>query len=203
MRGFDTKALILFPKWENYNSKGGNYKYQFKKAVSNLIMYLQSMNIEPHVFYTDDVARELRNPEFVWVSTLSKTDRFFIKNHCDACSDALSLPMIEFDKIYNTVLAKDPGSLDMTENERFEMVLRHASKAAASIIPQYSIVIHFMFQNRQQYKVSSKPGDGKIRINVSANTFSPKVYIGGSEEDACDLLAVPYANRCLDVWEVK
>ena len=201
MRGFDNKALILFPKIENYNSKGGTYKYQFKKAVSNLIKYLTSIGMEPHVFYTDDVAREIRMPEFVWVSTLGTADKFFISKHCDGCSDAMTVqPYVNYEDIYNEVLAKDPGSLDMSEDERFEMVLRHSAKAAAKIIPMYKVVIHFMVPKRTQYKVTSKPGDGKIRINVNANTFSPKVYMGGVEENACDLLGVNYANRSLDVW---
>lgn len=200
MRGFDTKALILFPKLENYENKPSNYKFQLKMAVNNLLKYLESMDIEPHVFYTDDVARALSLPNVTYVSTLNVSDKFFISKHCEGCSTAMKTPMVMFDDIYNEVLAKDPGSLDMTESERFEMVLNHSAKAAAKIIPTYKIVIHFMVPKKAQYKVTSKPGDGKIRINVSANTLSPKVYIGGKEEDACDLLGVPYANRSLDVW---
>lgn len=200
MQGFDNKALILFPKIENYESKPSNYKYQFKKAVTNLINYLKSIDIEPHVFYTDDVARTLHLPEVVYVSTLGVADRFFISKHCEGCSTAMQTGMLTYDDIYNNVLAKDPGSLNMTESERFEMVLNHSAKAAAKIIPTYKIVIHFMVPKKAQYKATSKPGDGKIRINISANTFSPKVFIGGNEEDACDLLGVPYANRSLDTW---
>lgn len=203
MRGFDTKALILFPKYENFENKNGTYKHQFRTAVRNLVTYLKSVGIEPHVFYTDDVARDLRNSEFVWVSTLSKADRFFISRHCRGCSDAMTVPVIEFDGIYNEVLAKDPGSLDMSESERFEMILRHSSKAAAKIIPGYKIVIHFQIPKKAQYKVTSKPNDGKIRINVSANTFVPKVLLGGNEENACDLLGIPYGNRGLDLWRVE
>lgn len=200
MQGFDTKALLLFPKYENWEYKNGDYKYQFKRAVANLITYLESVGIEPHVFYTDDIARELNYPQFKWVSTLSKADRYFISEHCDNCGNAMKLPMITFDDIYNQILDKDPGSLDMSEQERYEMVLRHSIKAASKIIPDYKIVIHIHVPKKAQYKVTSKPNDGKIRINVSAHTFTPKVFIGGVEEDACDLLGVPYANRSLDVW---
>ena len=203
MKGFDTKALILFPKWENYSGKPSEYKFHFKKAVENLTAYLKTVDIEPHVFYTDDVARSINNRDFVWVSTLGKADRYFISKNCDECGNALTLPMLEYEDVYNNILAKDPGSLDMSQSERFEMVLRHASKAASVIIPQYKIVVHFMVNKRSQYKVTSKPNDGRIRINVNAATFLPTVYISGHEEDACDLLGVNYANRCLDVWEVN
>ena len=36
MQGFDTRALLLFPKYENYQNKPPAYKYQFKKAVEKL-----------------------------------------------------------------------------------------------------------------------------------------------------------------------
>lgn len=202
MKGFDDKALILFPKLENYEYKSSAYKYEFKKAVNNLCAYLESIGVEPHVFYTDDIARELKHPDFKWVSTLSKADRFFVQKYCDNTSEALSAHMIEFDDIYNEITAKDPGSMDMGVEERFEMVLRHDSKAATKIIPNYKIVVHFMVKGKTKYKVTTKQGDGKIRINVNATNFLPTVYMSGNEENACDLLAVPYANRCLHVWEV-
>ena len=57
-----------------------------------------------------------------------------------------------------------------------------------------------MIPNNTQYKVTSKTGDGKIRIHVSANTFIPTVYMGGQEESPIDILGVGYANRGLDMW---
>lgn len=201
MRGFDTKALILFPKMETYNSRGYMYKNQIKRAVNNLVEYLKSMDIEPHVFYTDDVARDIRHPDFHYISTMSTADKFFAQKYCDGMPDALTIPMVEYPDIYNAITSKDPGSLDMSTEARFDMVLRHVNKAAAKIIPTYKIVIHFMMPNNAQYKITSKPGDGKIRIIVSANTFIPTAYMGGQEENPIDLLGVPYASRSLDNWE--
>lgn len=200
MKGFDTKALILFPPYHNYEHKNGNYKYQFKVAVQHLLDYLKTVDIEPHVFYTDDIAREMAFPEFKYVSTVGTADRYFMSKNVQGCSTALSTPMVLYEDIYNEVLAKDPGSSDASVEERFETLLNHSTKAASRIIPLYKIVVHFLIPNRAQYKVTTKPGDGKIRINVNANTFSPKVYMSGQEENACDLLGVPYANRSLDVW---
>lgn len=202
MLGFDDKALILFPKLENYDNKGSAYKFQFKKAVDNMCKYLASINITPHVFYTDDVARLVNHPDFVWVSTLGTADRFFISKYCDGCSEALTKDMISMPDIYNEIEMKDPGNPNMSVEERFEMILRHDSKASTKIIPTYKIVIHFAVKGKSKYKVATKQGDGKIRINVNAANFMPTVYMSGNEENACDLLAIPYANRCLDNWEV-
>lgn len=201
MRGFDNKALILFPYFENYQSKNSAYRYQLRMAVTHLCNYLKEIGMEPHVFYSDDVAREIANEDFVWVSTMSKADSFFASRNCAGMQDAMKRPTVTFDDIYNDVTAKDPGYNDMSVEERFEMVVRHVNKAVAKIIPMYKVVIHFRFKNKMQYKVASKAGDSKIRINVDANTFQPTCYMGGIEMNACDLLDIPYGNRALDVWE--
>lgn len=203
MKGFDDKALILFPKLENYANKPLNYKYQFKLAVDNLVSYFKSVGIQPYAFYTDDVARELRHPDILFISPLGDADNFFIQKYCDNATDALSLTMVHYPEIENEVIAKDPIDIKADVAERFEGVVRHINKSTAKIIPLYRIVAHFQIPKRAQYKVTSKPGDGKIRMNISANTFIPKVYMSGNEEDPCDLLGTGYANRCLDSWEVK
>lgn len=203
MKGFDNKALILFPKLESYEGKPFNYTYQFGKAVNNLVAYLKSIDIEPHVFYTDDVARKIGHEDFVWVSPLNKADRFFISKYCDDCIDALRRPMIEHPELVDAIVSKDPGEPDMTVEDRFEMVIRHINKAVTKIIPEYKIVIHFVVANNSQYKVITRPNDGKIRINVKAVNFSPAAYLSGVEENICDLLNLSCASRCLDLWEVR
>lgn len=202
MRGFDDKALLLFPDIDYLDKKPASYLSKFAQAKLNLCKYLASVDIVPHVFYTDDVARAYRDGSFKFVSTLGRSDRFFISKHCNGCTDALSLEMIEYEDIYNEILSKDGDGSKLSENDRFTAILQHASKCAAKLIPQYKIVIQFCLPNKSPYRVSSKPNDGKIRIKVDLRTFEPKVYISGNEEDACRILNVPYGNRCLDIWEV-
>lgn len=200
MKGFDDKALILFPTLLHYQHKPGMYRYTFNLAFNKMCDYLESIGMTPHALYTDDVAREVNAGRCVFVQTLSKADRFFASKYCDGTSDALTGNFIEFPEIYNEVTAKDPGSVDMSVEERFEMVLRHSIKAAAKIIPTYKVVVHFVVPNKSQYRVTSKPGDGKIRINVNANTFYVKTLIGGAEENPVDLLNIPYACKSVDRW---
>lgn len=209
MRGFDDKALILYPYMDSYENRPTNYKSQFRKAHDNLYRYLLSQDITPHVFYTDDLARLFKLPEERYVRTLPMADLFFVSNNCDGMADARQLvtdPTVvqdsELDALINKVVAKNPGSLDMSVEQRFELVTQHNSAVVKQLIPQYKIVIHFMFQHKMQYKVTSKDGDNRIRINIEANTFTPRVYVGGSEENAIDVLNVSYGNRALDLWEV-
>lgn len=199
MRGFDTKALILFPKIDGYENKPSAYKYQFRKAVTNLLTYLEEMDIEPYAFYTDDIARAL-NMEFHYIKTLSIGDLFFVAKYCDNMSDAMKVTDTTYDEIISSIQEKDPGSIDMTTEQRFELVTRHNTAAVKKIIPQFNIVFHFAVPNRAQYRVTSKPDDGRIRVTVNANTFAPTVLFSGKEENPCDVLAVPYASRTLDNW---
>ena len=202
MQGFDNKALILFPYIENYDSKTYEYKSQFRLALGKLCKYLKEIGVEPHVFYSDDLAREVCLEDFVWVSTLSRADSFFASKNCDGMSEALTRPTVHFDEIYNSITEKDPGDLKMSVEERFELICRHSTKAISKIIPKYKIVIHFNFKSKMQYKVTSKVGDNKIRIYIDANTFMPDTYIGGMHADPTDLLARNYANRSLVDWEI-
>lgn len=199
MKGFDDKALLLFPKEENWTNKPYEYKYQFRKAVNNICEYLKGIGIQPYAFYTDDVARDIAHPDIKWVSTLSRADRFFISRHCDM-NEAMS-DMVCYEDIYNAITAKDPGSLDMTEEERFDMVLRHDAVAAKKIIPKYKIVIHFMVKSKSKYTVSSKQGDGKIRVTINASNFIPEVKLSGNMEDPGDIFNLPYGNRCVADWD--
>ena len=97
-------------------------------------------------------------------------------------------------------MRKDPTDPNMSTEERFEQVLRHNAKAVSKIIPTYKIVVNFKVKGKTSYKVVSRSGDGKIRIEVNTNTFIPTVFMSGKEEDACDLLNVPYGNQGLDNW---
>ena len=200
MRGFTTRALILFPKMDSYENKPSVYKFQFRKAVANLLSYLEEMDIQPCVFYTDDVARSLNLENVKYIKTLPISDEFFVKKYCDSMVDVMSVEDNEFEEFIMEAQKKDPGTLDMTVEQRFELVSRHNAAVVKKIIPQFNVVFHFAIPNRAQYKVTSKPDDGRIRVTVNANTFAPTVFFSGKEEDPCDVLAAPYANRTLDNW---
>lgn len=203
MKGFDTKALILFPKMESYNLRDVNYKYEFKRAVTNLCNYLAQMGIAPHAFYTDDVARELNTGDFQYVSTLGRSDRFFVHKYCQGMSDAMNSNHISFDSIVDKYIDADVDVVNMSTEERFELVLTRNAKAVKDIIKTYKLVIHFKRQGNAQYTVTSKQGDGRILIEVNSSNFIPTVYMSGVQVHPIDILAVPYANKPLNTWEVK
>lgn len=203
MKGFDDKALLLFPLYDNYASHSDSYKYKFKQCLSNMCAYLHSQEMDVHAFLTDDVALEYKDMVDVWLSPLSKADRFFASKHCEGMGSVLTMEALEFQDIYDECARKDAGDPKMSIMERFELVTKHCKQACSAIIPMYSVVVHFQMKSKLQYKVTSKPGDKRIRIDVDIQSFIPKVYMSGSEMPACDVLGVPYANRNLGNWEVS
>lgn len=202
MKGFADKALLLFPISDYYESHSVAYKCKFKKCVKNMCDYLHSQGMQVHAFLTDDVALIHKDMVDKWVSPLSKADRFFASKYCEGMQNALGTEAVEFPEVYAECARKDAGNPDMSTVERFELVSKHCKQACSSIIPTYSVVVHFQLKSKLQYKVTSKPGDNRIRIDVDINSFTPKVFMSGSEVHPCDALGVPYANRNLASWEV-
>jgi len=203
MKGFTDKALLLFPIWDYYESHSVSYKKRFKQCVANMCAYLHSQDIQVHALLTDDVARAHKDLIDAWVSPLSKADRFFASKYCEGMKDVLGMEAIEFPEIYAECARKDAGDPNMAVTERFELVTKHCKSACSSIIPVYSVVVHFQLKSKLQYKVTSKPLDKRIRIDVDINSFVPQVFMSGEEMNACDVLGVPYANRTLANWEVN
>lgn len=200
MKGFTDKALLLFPSLENYSGRSASYKYQFSAALNNLVQYLQNRGIQIHVFYTDDVARELRHGSFTWVSPVGKQELFFMKRYCDNCIDAMETPTVFYDNEYNKVLDKVP--LDITQNNesRFSGMLKRISKMQNIIIKDYKAVFHFYIPNRKQYTVKAKEGDGRILAEINASNFLVKTFMNGTEFNPIDLFGIECASRGLDVW---
>lgn len=199
MRGFTDKALILFPKQENVLPRGYDYLYQFRTALDNLVQYLLSLDIEPHVFYSDDVAREFHTPDIKYIATLGKADNFFVSRNC-GMTDALTGDMITFPKVVDEAMRKFPTEQGASQDQRFAVILKRDHYAVSKIIPQYKLVVHFLRKGVAQYHVASKPDDGKIRIVVDALTFKPTVYLSGSEIDPISILDRNDANRSLISW---
>ena len=203
MRGFDNRALILFPKEEYIAAKPMRYKMQLQTAINKLTKYLRSIDIEPHVFYTDDVAREYCRGKATFIRTLILPDLYFTSNYCAGMDDAMTLQSdATFDEEVNEAALKNPLPEKPTQEEWFEVILKRDLTATKKIIPQYKIVVHFAIPNRAKYHVTSKQGDGRIRIIINAINFEPKVLLSGIETDPIDVLGLPCANRTVDNWEV-
>lgn len=201
MHNFTDRALILFPKLDTYNAKTANAKYRMHLAYQQLDKFLAAHHIEPHAFYTDDVAHEMRS-ELKWVSALGPADNFFISKKCVGLTDALSREHIAFPDIIDSVVSYDIDYASLTDEMRFELVLKHAKKAISKIIPQYKLIIHFVKRNNAQYKVTKRTGDGRVVMEIDVDNFVPTIYMSGMEVNPTEFLQVPYGNLPVYSWKV-
>lgn len=202
MKGFTDKALIVFPKMEAYEFKSDEYKYHVRKAVMNLTAYFKEVGIEPHFFYTDDIARALLIPGITYVSTLNISDRYFVSQNCDGMANAMDKSIIQYPDIYAKYSVDDPDLNTLSVQQRFNLVMLHNNKAAVDIAHEYKIIIHFVKSRENQYTFKSKEQDGRILIEINMDKLTPVAYMSGMRVSPIDLFNRPYANRPLHVWEV-
>ena len=165
-----------------------------------MVQYLSSLGIKAHAFYTDDVAHEMREP-MLWVSTLAPADNFFVSRKCDMLGEALSSEHIRFPEIYESIIAKSEVPPNITDEARLEFVIKHSSKAVSKILPKYKLIVHFVKRNNAQYKVLTKPGDGRVVINIDADSFTPTIFMSGSPVEPVSFLERADGNLPVYNWK--
>lgn len=202
MYGFTDKALILFPKLDDYDAKPYSWKQKFQTSLDNLYKYLNMNAIDVHMFYTDDVARKYPNRVDRWLNPLSKADSFFVSKHCVGMGDCMKTPMKEFPELCAEIARKDMVDTNASELDRFNMILRHTTAATKEIMKDYSLIIHFHKKSRLQYTVKSKPEDNRILVNVDCDNLVPICLMSGEEADIIDVFNLGCANRAMYLWEV-
>lgn len=200
MKGFTDKALVLLPKDESVYQRGPGYMANLKLALDVILEYLASRGIEAHMFYTDDVARDIGYGKAKFVSSLGKGDLFFVSKNCKGMGEAMKLPMITYDDAYAKALKKVPVVNDLPLELHFSDVVKRSNHASREIIKKYKVIVNFVRKGNPNYSVKSKSGDGVILVNIDALTFIPTTYMSGDEVNQCGILDVPYGNRSLLVW---
>lgn len=202
MKGFDDKALILFPSLTKFDNASSLWCDNFRTALLKLKDYLKERDIAFHAFYTDDVARKYDALVDVWVSSLSKPDLFFASRNCEGMSNAMTRQMIQVPELYEEIARKDMVEPKASAEERFAMVLRHDSAACTEIIKTYKIVWNFAKKSSSQYKVKSTSGDNRLVITVDPDTLQCTAVMSGSKIDITDVLQLPSGARAINLWEV-
>lgn len=201
MYGFTDKALITLPDYDTYMSRNDSYKYRFRVSVDNIIKYLNKNNIQPYGLYTDDLMRQIRPEGVKLISTLSTADSFFAAKNVQGMTDALTIPKWENQAIIDKYTSDLENAADMEPLERFKLLLKHDKKVARALIASFNVVFIFNF-SKKNYTATSKPNDQNIRVYIDAITLVPKVFMGGVEVDACDVLNLPSGNWPVADWRL-
>lgn len=193
MKGFTDSALILLSNIEEFSQGCPNYQYMYRKAVHNLITYLNSMDIGHDCFITDSMATHLPMENVRWLATGAPEDMFFIKSYCSVPAyDSVPLS----DNALALVRKRYPIPKGLTPEERFGIVSKRIKYCEREIIKSYKFVVVF----GNQFVVHSKAEDGKAILYVNAKKFYTELMMGGEKMPINDFMRVDYASMCLCDW---
>ena len=201
MQGFDTRALILMPDYYVLEQKGENPLIKLRIGLSGLLDYLDSNYIEAHGIYTDDVMHQVDYESRVKLyNILSREDTYFVYRNCEGMRDIAAAKRWEHPQ-QETKTSK--ASDDISPEERFAIISKNEKRLSQLMVKEYKIVFNFVFAGHTNYKVTSNPSDGNIRVYVDAMTLVPEVYLSGERIDACEIFNVGYGNLPLTQWKGK
>lgn len=196
MRGFTDKALILMPEYDDVMSYNPGHIIKMRNALSNLLTYLDSVWIESHGIYTDELIHTIDWEHRMKLFNLfDAQDTYFIYNNI---ADMKGIATAE------TWKSKKPykKSKEFTDDmARFDEISKNEKKLAQQFIQDYKVVFNFMFKGKKHYKVASNPNDGNMRVYVDASTLIPEVYLSGEKVDACEMFQIDYGNLPLTDWK--
>lgn len=193
MKGFSDRALILLSNLETYEECGFTYKYDYKLAVKNLINYLASVGVAHDCLITDRLAAsiDMRDPR--WLATGAPEDMFFMQSYCGVPKHG-TVPLD--DTTLARLRSKFPIERGLSPEDRFPIVAKRVKLAERVLIESYPVVVVF----GQEFKVKSKPDDGRAILRIHEKKFYTSMELSGMEVPINDFLQIPYANQCLSEW---
>ena len=204
MLGFDTKALLLMPEYEIYFNRGDNYKALLRVGIKNILDYLDTIGIEAHGLFTDDVIHEMNVDSRVTLyNILSMPDTFFVYRNCVGMQNINTAVKWDRTDIIEKYSKNIDAETELSNEDRFNLIYKREKKISQPFIKSYKIVFVVNFKGHNNYKVTSDPNDGNIRVYIDGVTLTPTTYISGNNVNPCDLLNVDYASLPVTQWHPK
>lgn len=193
MRGFTDKALILLSKRDGFDECGSIYKFDYQSAIKNIVDYLAGVGISHDCLITDELATHMNMYTPRWLATGAPEDMFFMRNFCGVPD----YPTVDLDAvILKAVRSKYVIKRGLKPEERFPIVSKRVKYAEKELMNSYSLVVVF----GKDFRVKSKPGDGRAILRVNEKKFYTSMELSGEEVPINDFLQIPYGNQCLSEW---
>lgn len=201
MRGYTTKALIIFPKPETISAQHVSYKERLKKTVNNLQDYLQDQGIKVYSLITDETATQWKLPGIEFISNATKVDRMFIRNNCigmDGLEEGEDFYEPEINKVADSIPM--PRGLDV--EERFKIVQKREAKVNKHILTDMQVIIDLSVNRARTFKIPpSKENDSRILVTVNKVSNQLEIMLGGRVMNPNDILGFTGASRPIHMWE--
>lgn len=208
MRGFTKEVLIILPSADTYLHKDFISKLSFDSELRIVLTYIQGLTITPFFFNNNELAvvlHELHKIPFSyqWISAFVKEDELFAKR---GFIENLTNP--PFGRVYEefeTLVRKQVKSRrGLTEQERFDLVVKRCRILNNLIINDFKFVITFETKTNEVYKVrSGYENDERIIWRYKAAIGSFESYMSGKPFSINTLTNYEHASRPLSKWEVE
>lgn len=193
MRGFTDRALVLLSNPHAYEECGSIYKYDYQKAIQNLVEYLEDVEIAHDCLLTDGLATHLDMHEPRWLATGAQEDMFFMRNYCSV--PAYNAVAVD-DETIQFLRGKFPIERGLSPEARFPIVSKRVKYIERELINSYQFIVVF----GKEFSVKSKPDDGRAVLRVNEKRFYTSLELSGTSVPINDFLQIPYANQCLSEW---
>lgn len=198
MRGFTDRALVILPRWSDFQYRNTLATNHLKRALDNIFKWLKYDDIMPVFLSTDETALHLVNTDVTWARTTNDGDTYFIEQNCLDMDKHLE-KCIDYPVIWSEALKKYPNKRGQSIESRLEDVIKRESYSANKIIKEFRLVVAI----GQNYRVNPKVEDQKLYVIVDDVSFLPKTFMSGAQIDPCRLLGFNSANHPVYDWEIK
>lgn len=203
MHGFTTEGLLIFPKYETWDTRGWQYQNYLRRTVEAVIKYFRHYGVTFKCMTTDDVAISERPEGVKWVDVIPPEDKFFIKRNCEGM-DIIPEDTEKLEAIYELSREKYPLERGLSVEERFDgVVVKREKFIYKEFVKNMKLVVSFEHTNNKRFRVPSQEGDGRIILEAGNTNFIVKATFSGQPVDPVFLLQDPGAARAMYYWEVN
>lgn len=202
MKGFADKALLLFPRFKNYNAKTPSDQSQFNLSVDKMIKYLLKNDIQPYVFNTDNLVDIVPMEGAKILDVVLPEDKMILEEYFLGGKKVTSGEPMSRDKAAKQ-RNKFKAKIGSTKEEKLDIFLKRNKFITKEYFKDFNIIVTWEDTKQRYYHVTSKKEDDTILITVSRINYSVSAELGGSYiDDPISLFNYVGARQPLTLWEV-
>jgi hypothetical protein len=200
MHGFTNEGILIYPKYETWDSRGYQFQSYLRSAVKAVVEYFNFYNIKISCLTTDEVAVQERPVNVGWVDVIPAEDKFFVKNNC-GMGNIPEADTVLYD-IYDKARKKYPAEKGMPVADRFSnVVIPRERFIFKEFIKTQKLVISFELPTNRNYPVAVEKGDGRLVLEIGNTNFLAKAVFSGEPIDPLFILQDPSTTKAVYRWE--
>lgn len=208
MQGVAKEVLLILPKEETLNKYDELYFIKFRRAVSNLIKYFNSIDTEVFCFSSDDVAIQNKDLGMKFKHSLAPEDRYYLKKAVDGEAFIEDAEDIN-EEHYIKARKKFPTPKGISLDDRFQIVIKRDKLAGNEYIKTNKVTITMEKKSNAYYKVEPTMQnkriipDKRIIFKIDYTNFFMTATLSGTPIDIRYLLKNDNLLTSVDEWKIE